>query len=187
MKIFDTRDELMWAICKPKSRILEIGVFKGEFADTLLATGPELLILCDPWDSRSVSGDADGNNVIEADLPAEFERLLKKHDGDRRVAFLRGRSPQALTGIPPKSLDVVYIDGDHSFLGCRSDLYEALRLVRPGGWICGHDYEMNPKKTAARYDFGVKRAVDGFCLEQGLQINAVGLDGCVSYAIRVPS
>lgn len=170
------------------STIVEIGVFTGEFAKTLLETKPKKLFLVDPWDGVSVSGDADGNNVQPADLVEAYRNLNRLYASRQEVCLIRGRSPPALGQIAIQVgwVDAVYIDGDHSYEGVRKDLFSAYRLMRPGGWIMGHDYEMNPLKTEARYDFGVKRAVDEFCKEKGLTIHAVALDGCVSYAIKVP-
>ena len=37
------------------------------------------------------------------------------------------------------SYDIVYIDGDHTYEGCRSDLEYGLKLVNPGGILCGDD------------------------------------------------
>ena len=195
MKIFETREDMLRHICyynehlNMTGSILEIGVFKGDFAKFLRKICHRLY-LCDPWDGVSVSGDADGNNVIAADLPEELEKLRayfkQRWRRGNRVHFIRGRSPSALHFLPDQSMDVIYIDGDHSFTGCLRDLQEAKRLVRPGGWICGHDYEMNPEKTAARYDFGVKQAVQAFCAEHGLEVSALGMDGCVSYGIQMP-
>ena len=171
------------------SRIVEIGVFEGEFAEVLLKTRPSKLFLIDPWDSVSVSGDANGNNVHPADLPQVFEKLKERFREHEAVRLLRGRSPPALAEVGKIGdgfVDAVYIDGDHSYEGVRRDLLASLRIVRPGGWIMGHDYDMNPEKTSNRYDFGVKRAVEEVCAAHDLKISALAMDGCISYAIRVP-
>ena len=181
---FDTRDEMVRALIKPGATILEIGVFKGDFAAVLRSLDPALLILIDPFDGPTVSGDADGNNVIQSDLRQDYDRLRELYRGDPKVWIWRGRSPDSLKGFSDWSVDAVYIDGDHSYAGVRADLQEAHRIVKPGGWIFGHDYAMNPLKTANRYDFGVKQAVDEFCALHTLRIDAYGLDGCVSYGIR---
>jgi len=178
---------MLEALLQPGLSILEIGVFRGEFAAEIRhRLHPSLQILCDPWDGPCVSGDADGNNVVGSDLRFVYDEMERQVRGDPSWQLIRGRSPEALKGLAAGSLDAVYIDGDHSYEGCARDLEEALRLVKPGGYIMGHDYEINPAKTEARYDFGVKRAVDEFCARRGLEITAKGMDGCVSYAIRVP-
>jgi hypothetical protein len=80
---------------------------------------------------------------------------------------------------------MIYIDGDHSYEGCKKDLEIAYKKCKSGGYIMGHDYEMNMKKATREYFFGVKRAVDEFCQVYKQSICAKGLDGCVSYAIRI--
>jgi hypothetical protein len=49
----------------------------------------------------------------------------------------------------------------------------------------GHDYEMNMSKALQAYDCnGLRRAVDEFCAKYQLSIQYLGMDGCVSYAIK---
>ncbi len=55
------------------------------------------------------------------------------------------------------AFDVVYIDGDHSYEGCKSDLEWGRDLVRPGGILCGDDLE-DSYPGVAHYP-GVNRAV----------------------------
>lgn len=184
MYYFDTRQEMMLTLCKPGSKIAEIGVFAGEFATTLAKTQPALLVLIDPWRGILTSGDADGNNVVHIDGERAFQMIKEKAKGVPFVDVRRGYSQDVLPEFPDEFFDVVYIDGDHSFQGCARDLDLALRKVKKGGWICGHDYEMNYTHTLNVYDFGVGSAVDIFCLRNGLRINAKALDGCVSYAIQ---
>ena len=74
-----------------------------------------------------------------------------------------------------------------SYEGVKRDLQIAWRIVKDGGYICGHDYETNPEKTKNHYDFGVKRAVEEFCKEKGVDICAKGMDGQVSFAIKKDS
>jgi hypothetical protein len=49
----------------------------------------------------------------------------------------------------------------------------------------GHDYEMNMKKAMNNYNFGVKQAVDEFCILHNQTIISKALDGCVSYCIHI--
>jgi len=57
----------------------------------------------------------------------------------------------------PEMLDWIYIDGDHSFEGCYSDLEYALKVVKPGGLIIGDDYYWPNSKWGKK---GVTEAVD---------------------------
>lgn len=38
-------------------------------------------------------------------------------------------------------IDLLFIDGDHSYEGCRGDLAAWLPHLKPGGWLLVHDYD----------------------------------------------
>ena len=162
----------------------EIGVFKGEFAKFLLdKLTPSELVLFDLFEGRMGSGDVDGNFYHEVNLADEYTRLQKELPAS--ALFRKGDSSTNLNDFTDNHFTMIYIDGDHSYTGCKKDLEVALHKVKNGGWIMGHDYQMNMEKAHTRYYFGVKQAVDEFCATNGLSIHALGMDGCVSYAIRV--
>ena len=87
--------------------------------------------------------------------------------------------------FPSHTFDMIYIDGDHSYDGCKKDLIIAYDKIKNGGFIMGHDYEMNMIKAKTAYIFGVRNAVDEFCINYNQTIYAKAYDGCVSYAIQV--
>ena len=186
MQIYDTRREMLVA-CVPKGGVFaEIGVFEGEFSAFLLESlNPSKLYLMDLFQGRCGSGDQDGNYFKTIDLGEAFVGLNKKYVDEPRVEIQRGNSRDLLSDLEDGSLDMIYIDGDHGYNGCKSDLELAFRKCKAGGWICGHDYEMNMVKAKTNYVFGVRRAVDEFCSERGQSICAKGMDGCVSYAIHL--
>ncbi|WIA10859.1 hypothetical protein OEZ85_011025 [Tetradesmus obliquus] len=144
------------------------------------------LYLVDLFAGLMFSGDQDGNNGRTLDLAQALPGLIMHFAGDHRVSILQDRSDFFLAAIPDRCLDIVYIDADHSYEAVSRDLDLALRKVRSGGYVCGHDYEMNMSKACTYYDFGVRRAVDEFCALHGLEICAKGMDGCVSFCIRLP-
>ena len=148
---------------------------------------PKQLHLIDIWaDAPMQSGNQDGNYVELIPNAAVLHTLVKhRFRYNTNVKTHRMSSGEFLKMMKPDSIDAVYIDGDHSYEGVKSDLENALPIVRKYGWIMGHDYEMNMEKAQHRYEFGVKRAVDEFCFKYGLRIYAKGNDGCVSYAILV--
>jgi hypothetical protein len=80
---------------------------------------------------------------------------------------------------------MIYIDADHSYEASKRDVSIAYQKVKSGGWLMGHDYEMNMKKATRSYDFGVKKAVDEFCILCNQKIIAKGIYGCVSFSIEV--
>ena len=68
--------------------------------------------------------------------------------------------------------DIVFIDTSHHFGHTVRELNTWRWLVKPGGVICGHDSELPEPEGAPPGDprFPVKRAVEQFVAENGLQV-----------------
>lgn len=187
MKLYSDRKEMLKDLAPAGSTVCEIGVFRGEFAQYILSLmKPGLLVCIDPFEGYLPSGDADGNNVQQAHLPSVYINLANAARKVQNLLLLRGYSQDLLPFFAPNTFDLIYIDGDHSYEGCKRDLQMSWKIVKSGGFVCGHDYQTNPLKTANRYNFGVDRAVDEFCREKGVELYAKAMDGQVSFAIRKP-
>ena len=76
-------------------------------------------------------------------------------EGLDRVTFVRGYSDACAKDFEEESVDLVFLDADHSEEWVRRDLEAWLPKVRLGGIVAGHDY------GAPRYP-GVKISVDRF-------------------------
>jgi hypothetical protein len=59
------------------------------------------------------------------------------HASKRRV--LRGRTSEVIGQIDDASLDLAYIDGDHTLRGITIDLLKVYPKVRDGGFVTGDD------------------------------------------------
>ena len=96
-----------------------------------------------------------------------------------RANIIRLRSTEAAEIVSDASRDFVFIDADHSYEGCAADIAAWAPKVKPGGWLCGHDYDVPqfPK-------FGVKQAVDEFIEKNGLLLE---LGENFTYFIRIPT
>jgi len=183
---FDNRIEMLKNIIPANGVYAELGVFDGAFSREIIDTlNPKSLILIDYFHGEIGSGDQDGNNFRTIDLNNKYYELLKEYKNDSRVTIIKGDCTEELNRFSNNYFDMIYIDADHSYEGCKKDLNESYKKIKNGGWILGHDYALNPKKTKNKWDFGVKRAVDQFCIKQQLSINAKALDGCVSYGIQI--
>lgn len=89
---------------------------------------------------------------IDLVLPApETSRVA----GLDRVEFVQGYSDECAKRFDDESLDLIFIDADHSEGWVLRDLAAWVPKVKPGGVLAGHDYD------SPRYP-GVKRAVDAF-------------------------
>ena len=66
----------------------------------------------------------------------------------------------------PRSVDMIFIDGDHSYRGVVTDTTVALRLIRPGGLICWHDYSF-------RFRDSVVKAIDEVRAKTDIEIRKI--------------
>lgn len=141
----------------------EIGVFKGQLSAILLHERPQLLLyMVDSWAATEEQPKAYRDcGDFHALLPAAKqercyrETLTAVRFALDRAVIMRMDSRAAAEKIDDNSLDFVFIDADHSYEGCKADIEAWLSKVKPGGYLCGHDYD-HPLKPG----FGVKRAVD---------------------------
>ena len=138
---YNTRIELLNMISKD-SIISEIGVFKGEFSQSILEIcNPSILFLVDIWQGGYGSGDKDGNNHVHIpDMEEIYLGLAQKYATHPSVNLVRSTSMAFLKSSPSEFLDVVYIDGDHSEIAVYNDLVSSFRVIKDGGLLMGHDY-----------------------------------------------
>lgn len=103
-------------------RMVEIGSFAGVSTE-VFAIHAEHVTAVDPFLDPSV-------------LP----RFVRRMAPYANVTVLRELSLVAAPRFASASLDLVYIDADHSYSGVKSDIAAWAPKVKPGGWIAGHDY-----------------------------------------------
>ena len=147
---------------------VEVGVYKGTMSKGLLETLPQLnLDLVDRY-IVTPPGDSyfDGSIKLARMSQQEFDSAFQDAKDNvvrfaNRCTFYIMESREASKHIPNGSRDFIFIDADHSFIGVTNDLTYWVPKVKPGGWICGHDY--------AHPDQGeVKRAVEEFFTKEQL-------------------
>jgi len=157
---------------------VELGVFLGDFSKKIYElSNPLELHLVDTFPDVMVSGDKDGNNVIQADL-SKAPNDLEKYFVNKNVKIHKMMSFEFLENLPDSSIDVVYIDADHSYNSVKKDLELSMRKVRKSGLITGHDY--CPTSFP-----GVYRAVNEFCNSNSLKIDFLTDDKLPTYVISL--
>lgn len=126
----------------------------------------------DIWKNTGNPAQNDAN-LPQTVLDTQYQLVLSKasdcnanvdvYESGARVVVLREFSYDApkVLGLPPQSIDWVFIDGDHSYEGCMKDLRAWYPMVKPGGVLCGHDY-MTSDVYWNGVRCGVKQAVDEF-------------------------
>ncbi len=149
------------------STAIEIGSFLGRSA-VWIADRIDHLWCIDPWEELETTPTS--NNLVQTlqdlGLPNSFYHIFHQNivvaGVESKVTALRGTSRDMIARAP-RMVDLVYIDGDHSYEGCLADLLNYLpkaRLV-----ICGDDYHKRP--NGEPYFPGVVQAVDEVFPEHG--------------------
>ena len=71
---------------------------------------------------------------------AEKLAMSETEKYQKRRIVIKSDSVKAADKIKDNSLDLVFIDGDHSYEGVKRDIEAWLPKIKKGGWISGHDY-----------------------------------------------
>ncbi len=147
------------------ARVAEVGVLIGKLSEYILRNSDAHVLMVDNWQTADRQPDAykatrDAHALHEdpervADHKAQAANRARHFPG--RAEIREGWSTEVAASVPDGTLDMVFLDADHSYEGVRDDIAAWLPKVRKGGWIGGHDYG----NDEPAYDFsGVKRAVD---------------------------
>ena len=114
----------------------EIGVEQGAFSESLLKDNPDCkLYAIDAW--KAYRGYRDHTRQGKLD---RFYESAKTRLASYNVEIIRKFSMDAVKDFADRSLDFVYIDGNHDFYHCTSDICLWSKKVKVGGIIAGHDY-----------------------------------------------
>lgn len=125
-----------WLQSVAKGNILEIGVRTGISTSAFLV-GLEL----------------NGGHLYSVDIEEQCGKVVESqdwtfiHDSSRNVEAIKSQ-------IPP-TLNVLFVDGDHTYEGTKADLESYSPLVVSGGLVICHD-------VCSGYDPGVRQAFDEF-------------------------
>lgn len=136
----------------------ELGVFEGEYSKILIDSNKfNKLYLVDVF-----SGHTSNFGKVCADASVLEFKVKDRFKNDERVAVIKQDSVSFLKSIPDNFFDFVYIDTIHSYEQATQELKESYRVVKKGGWICGHDY--------CKEFYGVIKAVNEFCQQFNLDV-----------------
>lgn len=138
----------------------EIGVYKGKMSRELLRKMPNLyLYMIDRWQEYNDTEKRENNYSGMSEKRQEsFDVAYNKALGVNREypyrsSIMAQDSISASHRFIDNVLDFVFIDGDHSYNAVLSDINAWLPKIKPGGWICGHDYHREPVMKAVNEIF----------------------------------
>jgi hypothetical protein len=120
----------------------EVGAFCGqttkEYADIIAKNNGKLYIV--DWFKGNLN--ATGYHEYREDSEPVYQTFLNNTKNYKDyITILRGDSNEMISKIPDKSLDICFIDADHTYEFVKRDIDLAIPKLKHGGILCGHDLE----------------------------------------------
>ncbi len=138
----------------PCDKAVEVGVYGGE-ATIIFADYFQQVIAVDPWIDGYDDADCASNSCS---LELVYQSYLARIKDKPNITTIRQKSLDALALVPDKSIDFVYIDGNHQHEMALQDIQGWLPKVKAGGIMSGHDYNMQTVNDAVSKVFPGKEA-----------------------------
>jgi hypothetical protein len=107
------------------------------------------LYMVDKWEPNTIErhmlvpefeGELDCLVQLQACHELAAKALLHTEFAKDRRHVIQGRSVDEAKTFVDQSLDFAFLDADHTYEGVKADIEAWLPKVKPGGWLCGHDY-----------------------------------------------
>jgi len=92
-------------------------------------------------------------------------REVAEIKSDNRVVLYNEYSHDAVSHFESESIDIVFIDGNHTYEYVLEDAEDWYPIVKRGGILAGHDYYPPGRRHHYR---SVGKAVEYFCKKNGL-------------------
>ena len=149
MEVLDMREEdhllegleSLMKYVNPGSTFLEIGSYAGQSAEIFLKSEKvETLFCVDAW----TNGYDDKDGASSSDMILVEKAFDSRMEPFDNMTKIKGWSYDVVSQFDDESLDVVYIDGTHTYDGVKRDIELYLPKVKKEGLICGHDYNTSP-------------------------------------------
>lgn len=124
--------------------IAEVGVWEGEASRIFNFIFPDaFLYLIDPWEGyEEYLSNGRPPSINSQDYEKAYETVKANFSNQSKCKIIRKKSFDAVSEVPDQ-LDLVFIDGNHSYEYVKKDIDLWLPKVRKGGILSGHDYDLN--------------------------------------------
>jgi predicted O-methyltransferase YrrM len=117
--------------------IVEIGSYTGQ-STTMFADEVKIVISVDPFMNDYDDKD---DACHAADIPTEvYQKFLETVSSYKNISHIRMTSDNAIVTLGNLKVDLVYIDGVHTYEQVKKDIENYKHIIKPGGLLCGHDY-----------------------------------------------
>lgn len=148
--------------------ICELGIYKGDNFLQMILSRPTLAVAVDVWKDNGVHPRS-CDDYDQQQFNEQYDYFKKRVSDKPFVQIIRDLTINAAKQFSDNFFDFIFLDADHSFGGCYSDLVYWYPKVRLGKFLAGHDYGQRIRKT-----FGVYDAVNKFALENNLEVIRFG-------------
>ena len=117
-------------------RIIEIGSYIGE-STMIFADRFKEVVSVDPY-----INDYDLEDAACSFAPFDkvYEQFVRNTLSVPNIKSIRETSENAFSILKDQQWDMVYIDGLHTLEGVSYDIAHYKTIIKPGGFVCGHDY-----------------------------------------------
>lgn len=171
-RVLPDRDTILPLLPKHKV-IAEVGVALGDFSDQIIRVcEPERFIAIDLFDLHGIP-KLWGRPTQELFSGGTHGAFYRKRFADlieqQKVVVLESDSAAALTGLDDASLDIVYVDADHTYESVKRELAIIRRKVKDDGWIILNDYIMN-EAGFSNAAYGVIQATNEFMIAENWEM-----------------
>lgn len=163
----DHRDIIIDLVNREQLKVMvEIGVDRGQLTFKVQRKCPSITkyIAVDPWEVYEGKGAGSLAKVTTEEWEERFIAVEKVLASDSRFNIFRMCSEEAIQFVTDETIDIVFIDANHTYEDCKNDIEIWLPKLRCYGWLTGDDYSFYP---------GVKEAVDELLSERKLLNNRV--------------
>lgn len=124
--------------------VVELGLWKGRTILHILKTCPNVRYIgVDQWkhcpERDGVPGGQTYSSWNMTGLEIHVRKVIAPYAD--RCAILKMTTTEAANLVANKSVDLIFIDADHSEQGVREDIENWRPKLRDGGILAGHDYD----------------------------------------------
>ena len=115
--------------------MIEIGSYAGESTE-IFAKRFGKVITIDPHEPNYDDNDSASNS----DFTEVLEKFLERKSKYNNIEYIRMKSDDAINLLKNFKVDLVYIDGVHTYEQVKKDIENYMPLIKNGGFISGHDF-----------------------------------------------
>jgi hypothetical protein len=148
--------------------VVEVGVALGSFSRALLdVCRPASFIAVDNFRLHELDrfwGHPSSHYFGDKTHAAWYRDTFRAEIEAGRMRVLEGESAAQMETLPDASVDVFYIDADHTYPAVKRDLEVARRKIKPDGWLLLNDYILVDMLEAPA-PYGVIYAANEFMIE----------------------